>query len=192
MRKKSCPQKGVSLVPWDSLSPTDQISLRDKYPDAGQGAVCDLCVRSARPSAFFSRRSSSTSSSAPPSVDSGLQVLSAPLVVSGAAMSLATESMDSGVVEPSASVAESSTAATGSAIGSAAHAPSTSQSDGQKVRAKRSRPDTLKKAKQPCVLKGVIIAQRLKSTVSMVCMTTVVGCTASHVEKRWMRHGGTR
>ena len=59
--------------------------------------------------------SSSTSSSAPQSVDSGLQVPSAPLVVSGAATSLATESVESGVVEPSASVAASSTAATGSA-----------------------------------------------------------------------------
>ena len=70
----------------------------------------------------------------PQSVDSGLQVPSAPLVVCGAATSLATESVESGVVEPSASVAESSTAATGSA----AHPPSTSQSDGQKVRAKPS------------------------------------------------------
>ena len=120
------------------------------------------CVRSARPIAFFSRRSSSTSSSAPQSVDSGLQVPSAPLVVSGAATSLATESVESGVVEPSASVAESSAAATGSATGSAAHPPSTSQSDGQKVRAKPSRPDTLKKAKQPRLLKKVIIAQRVE------------------------------
>ena len=52
-----CPQKDVSLVPWDSLSSADQTFLRDKYPDAGQGAVCEFCVRSARPSAFFSRRS---------------------------------------------------------------------------------------------------------------------------------------
>ena len=95
----------------------------------------------------------------PQSVDSGLQVPSAPLVVSGAATSLATESVESGVVEPSASVAESFTAATGSATGSAAHPPSTSQSDGQKVRAKPSRPDTLRKAKQPHVLKEVTIAQ---------------------------------
>ena len=92
--------------------------IKYKYPDAGQGAVCDLCVRSARPSASFSRHSSSTSSSAPQSVDSGLQVPSGPLVVSGAATSLATESVESGVVEPSASVAESSTAATGPATGS--------------------------------------------------------------------------
>ena len=42
--------------------------LRHKYPDAGQGAVCDLRVRSARPDAFFGRSSSSTSSSAPQSV----------------------------------------------------------------------------------------------------------------------------
>ena len=60
-----CPQKDASVVPWDSLSPDDQNFLRDKYPDAGQGAVCYLCVRSARPSAFFSHHSSSTSSSAP-------------------------------------------------------------------------------------------------------------------------------
>ena len=35
-------------------------------------------------------------------------------------------------------------------------------SDGQKVRAKPSRPDTLKKAKQPRVLKKVTTAQRLE------------------------------
>ena len=45
-----------------------------------------LVCSSARRSSFFSGRSSSTSSSAPQSVDSGLQVLSAPLVVSGAAI----------------------------------------------------------------------------------------------------------
>ena len=39
-----CPQKDVSLVPWDSLSPTNQTFLRDKYPDAVQRAVCDWCV----------------------------------------------------------------------------------------------------------------------------------------------------
>ena len=76
-----CPQKDASVVLWDSLSRDDQIFLRDKYPDAGQGAVCELCVRSARPSVFFSRHSSSTSSSAPQSVGSQ--------VVSGAATSLA-------------------------------------------------------------------------------------------------------
>ena len=54
-----CPQKDASVVLWDSLSCDDQIFLRDKYTDAGQGAVCDLCVRSARPSVFFSRHSSS-------------------------------------------------------------------------------------------------------------------------------------
>ena len=97
-----CPQKDASVVLWDSLSRDDQIFLRDQYPDAGQGAVCDLCVRSACPSAFFSCHSSSTSSSAPQSVDSGLQVPSGPLVVSGAATSLATESVESGGVEPSA------------------------------------------------------------------------------------------
>ena len=113
-----CPQKDASVVLWDSLSRDDQIFLRDKYPDAGEGAVCELCVRSARPSAFFSRHSSSTSSSAPQSVDSGLQVPSGPVVVSGAATSLATESVESGVLEPSASVAKSSTAATGPATGS--------------------------------------------------------------------------
>ena len=75
-----CPQKDASLVPWDSLSPTDQTFLRDKYPGAGHAAVCALCVGSARPSAFFSRCSSSTSLSAPKSVDSGLQVPSAALV----------------------------------------------------------------------------------------------------------------
>ena len=42
---------------------------------------------------------------------SGLQVPSAPQVVSGVATSLVTESVESGVVEPSASVAEYSTAA---------------------------------------------------------------------------------
>ena len=89
-----CPQKDASVVLWDSLSPGDQICLRDKYPDAGQGAVCDLCVRSARPSVFFSRHSSSTSSSAPQSVDSGLQVPLRPLVVSGVATALATESVE--------------------------------------------------------------------------------------------------
>ena len=94
----------------------------------------------------------STSSSAPQSVDSGLQLPSAPLVVSGAATPLATESVESGVVEPSASGAESSTAATGSATGS----------DGWKVHAKPLRPDTLKKAKQPRVLKKVTIAQRVE------------------------------
>ena len=47
MKCFSCPQKDASLVPWDSLSPSDQTFLREKYPDAGQGAVCDLCVRSA-------------------------------------------------------------------------------------------------------------------------------------------------
>ena len=61
-----CPQKDASAVLWDLLSCDDQIFLRDKYPDAGQGAVCDLCVRSARPGVFFSRHSSSTSLSAPP------------------------------------------------------------------------------------------------------------------------------
>ena len=127
-----CPQKDASLVPWDLLSPDDQIFLRDKYPDAGQGAVCNLCVRSVRPSAFFSRRSSSTSSSAPQSMDSGLQMPSASRVVSGLATSLWLRqtlqqtpkapqpqipltlwptSLESGVVEPSASVAQSSSAA---------------------------------------------------------------------------------
>ena len=88
------PTKDASVVLWDSLSRYDQIFLRDKYPDAGRGAICDLCVRSACPSVFFSRHSSSTSSSAPQSVDSGLQVPSGPLVVSGACTSLATESVE--------------------------------------------------------------------------------------------------
>ena len=30
-----CPQKDASVVLWNSLSPGDQIFLRDKYPDAG-------------------------------------------------------------------------------------------------------------------------------------------------------------
>ena len=157
-----CPEKDASLVPWDSLSPSDQTFLRDKYPDAGQGAVCNLCVRSARPSAFFSRRSSSTSSSAPQSLDSGLQVPSAPRVVSGAATFLATELVESGVVELSASVAESSTAATGSATGFATDPPTASQSNGPKVGANPSRPDTLKEAKQPRVLKNITVAQRVE------------------------------
>ena len=50
------------------------------------------------------------------------------------------------------SVAESCTAATGSATGL----------DGQKVREKPSRPDTLKKAKQPRVLKNVTTAHRVE------------------------------
>ena len=132
-----CPQKDESVVPWDSLSPDDQIFLRDKYPDAGQGAICDLCVRSAPPSSFFGRRSLSTLSSAPQSLDSGLQLPSAPLVVSGAATPLATESVEPGVVTPSASGAESSTAATGSATGlqiRAAHLRSTQgDANGQSV-----------------------------------------------------------
>ena len=41
-----CPQKDASVVPWDSWSPTDETRT-----------VCDLCVRSARTRAFFSRRS---------------------------------------------------------------------------------------------------------------------------------------
>ena len=91
-----CPQKDVSLVPWDSLYSADQTFLRDKYPDAGEGAVCEFCVRSARPSAFFSRRSSGSSSSGPQSVDSGLL---APAV-------------DSLVVPGECEVAESSTSYT--------------------------------------------------------------------------------
>ena len=90
-----CPQKDVSLVPWDSLSSADQALLRDKYPDAGEGAVCEFCVRSARPSAFFSRRSSGSSSSGPQSVDSGLLV----------------PAVDSVAVSWESEVAESSTSA---------------------------------------------------------------------------------
>ena len=56
-------------------------------------------------------------------------------------------------MEPSASVAESSTAATGSATGS----------DGQKVHAKPSCPDALKEAKQPCALEKVTTAQRAEN-----------------------------
>ena len=48
-----CPQKDESVVPWDSLFPDDLSFLRHKYPDAGQGAVRDLCARSACPSVFF-------------------------------------------------------------------------------------------------------------------------------------------
>ena len=48
-----CPQKGPSVVPWDSLSPADQTFLWDKHPESGEGAVCELCVCSARPSSFF-------------------------------------------------------------------------------------------------------------------------------------------
>ena len=120
------------------------------------------CVFACTPNAFFSRHSSTTSSSAPQSVDTGLQVPPALLLVAGAAMSLATESVESRVVEPSASVADSSTAAAGSAAGSAAHPPSTSQADGQKVRTKPSHPEPLKKARQPRVLKTVTIAQMVE------------------------------
>ena len=47
-------KKDATLVPWDSLSPADQNFLRDKYRNAGEGAICDLCVCTARPSLFFS------------------------------------------------------------------------------------------------------------------------------------------
>ena len=83
------------LVPWYLLSSADQALLRDKYPDAGEGAVCEFCVRSARPSAFFSRRSSGSSSSGPQSVDSGLLV----------------PAVDSVVVSGECEVAKSSTSA---------------------------------------------------------------------------------
>ena len=157
-----CSQKDASLVPWGSLSLSDETLLRDKYPDTSQGAIGDLCVRSARPSTpqcvlqppFFKHLIIS-----PQSVDSGLLMPSALLVVSGAAMSLATESVESEVVEPRASFAESSTAAIGSATGSGAHPPSTAQSDGQKVCANPSRPE---KANQPRVLKKLTIAQRVE------------------------------
>ena len=108
-----CPQKDVPLVPWDWLSSADQAFLWDKYPDAGEGAVCEFCVRSARPSAFFSRRSSGSSSSGPQSVDSGLLV----------------PAVDSVAVSGECEVAESSTSA--------------KESGAQKVPAKPSRPDTL-------------------------------------------------
>ena len=142
-----CARKDASVVPWDSLSPDDQ-NLRDKYPDAGQGAVCYLCVRSARPSAFFSHHSSSTSSSAPQI--SGFWAATAfgssscvwcshvfghrvnvpvhcahalchtlcPCTVPMHCAHALCPCVESGVVEPSASVAESSTAATGSGTGS--------------------------------------------------------------------------
>ena len=124
--------------------------MRDKYPDAGQGAVCD---------SVFALHAQ---------VHSSISVLQAPrhqppnqwilgcrcLVVSGAAMSLATESMEAGIEQPLVSVSVSA------ATGSAAHPPST-QSDGQKVRTKPSRPDTLKKARNPRVLKNVTVAERV-------------------------------
>ena len=141
------PQKDASVVPCDSFSPDDQIFLRDESPDAGQGAVCDLCVRSARPSMFLSRRSSSTSSPI-----SGFWAATAFGSSSCVWCSHVSGHRESGVVEPSASVAESSTAATGSATGS----------DCQKVRVKPLRPGTLKKAKQPRVLKKVTTAQRVE------------------------------
>ena len=77
--------------------PADQTFLPNKHPDARQGAVCDSCVDYAHPSLFFRRRCSGVSSSAPQSVDSGLQVPSDPLVVSGAATALAAQSVGSGV-----------------------------------------------------------------------------------------------
>ena len=120
-KRRICPQKDAYVVPRDSVSPADPTFLRDKHCDVGEGAVCDLCVRSARPNLFFGRRSSSTSSSAPQSVDVGLQVPSAPLVVCGAATSLATESMESGVEEPLKSIVESSSTATRSTAHPPAH-----------------------------------------------------------------------
>ena len=89
-----CPQKGASVVPWYSLSPADQISLWETHPDAGEGAVCELCVRSAQPSTFFLRSApqSTATSSATQSVSSGLQLPSAPLAESSGAASLATQS----------------------------------------------------------------------------------------------------
>ena len=125
-----CPQKDACLVPWDSSSPSDQTFLWGK------------------------------SSSAPQSVVSGLQVPSAPLVVSVQPRLWPHSQWNLGLcsLQPSASVAESSSAATGPA----AHPPSTSQSDGQKVHAKPSHPDTLKKAKKPHVLNKVTIAERVE------------------------------
>ena len=58
-----------------------------------------------------------------------------------------------------------------------------------KVHAKPLPPDTLKKAKHPYMLERVTIAQRVEMYCHMVCVTTTVGCTGSHVEKGWMRHG---
>ena len=148
-----CPQKDVSLVPWDSLSSADQALLRDKYPDAGEGAVCEFCVRSARPSAFFSRRSSGSSSTGPQSVDSGLLV----------------PAVDSVAVAGECEVAESSTSAKESGAQKkpgecevAESSTSAKESGAQKKPAKPSRPDTLKKAKNPRVLKTVTIAQRVE------------------------------
>ena len=148
-----CPQKDVSLVPWDSLSSADQALLRDKYPDAGEGAVCEFCVRSARPSAFFSRRSSGSSSTGPQSVDSRLLV----------------PAVDSVAVSGECEVAESSTSAKESGAQKkpgecevAESSTSAKESGAQKKPAKPSRPDTLKKAKNPRVLKTVTIAQRVE------------------------------
>ena len=71
-----CPQKGPSVVPWDSSSPADQALLRVKHPESSESAVWELCFRSAHPSSFFMRRvtqSGSTSLATQSlSLDSGL------------------------------------------------------------------------------------------------------------------------
>ena len=129
-----CPQKDVSLVPWDSLSSADQALLRDKYPDAGEGAVCEFCVRSARPSAFFSSRSSGSSSTGPQSVDSGLLVPAVDSVSGECEVAeSSTSAKESGAQKKpgECEVAESSTSA--------------KESGAQKKPAKPSRPDTLLK-----------------------------------------------
>ena len=41
-----CPQKGPSVIPWDSLSPADQTFLWDKHPESGEGASCVFTLHS--------------------------------------------------------------------------------------------------------------------------------------------------
>ena len=156
-----CPQKDVSLVPWDLLSSADQAFLRDKYPDAGEGAVCEFCVRSARPSAFLSRRSSGSSSSGPQSVDSGLLV----------------PAVEAVAVSGECEVAESSTSCKGVRCPESACKAFASRhlKEGQKT---------------PCV-ENCYNCRGLNSTVSMVCMITTASYTVSHVVRRWMRLGRT-
>ena len=51
MKCSYCPQKGGSVVPWGDLS-SASFFLQRKYPAVGEGAACDLCVRSAQPKTF--------------------------------------------------------------------------------------------------------------------------------------------
>ena len=66
------PRKGAPVVPFDSFLPADQTFLRDKHPNVGEAAACDLCVRSAT--------HSNATSSAAEAVDCGFQRSSAPVV----------------------------------------------------------------------------------------------------------------